>query len=324
MNIGFCFILSHKQMRSVFNSLLIALAIFDTLYLLFEINEQDYLSIRSNFVQVSDMYNLLFPKILFPLRAIMFYNSIFMTVAISLERYIAVTRPISLHLQMRDDKKAQVLRFLKYLVPVFVISVIATMPTFFELDANYNNATQVFEYDETIHKNTPEYQIDYIGITTIICTTLIPFATILYLNTSTYRTIFTKRKNQAVVNNGTQNINDGSNDSQFLRRHIASNEGKQAQEEKLFVIFFFSSVLFLVCHFPRFILDFYNTLYRKEIRFCAKAGFLDPPLWVWYLFYFHYFLVIINSSLNSAIYCLFSSKYRIQVEKCLTCFNIFK
>ena len=73
LNIVFCYVLSQKQLRNVFNSLLIALAVFDILYLVFDIFEV----FRREFNLSSEVHVFLFPKFLYPFRTIMFCSSIF-------------------------------------------------------------------------------------------------------------------------------------------------------------------------------------------------------------------------------------------------------
>ena len=138
MNLVFCYVLSHKEMRSLFNFLLIALAIFDNLFLLSQILE----SFRDHFKMATQIHIVLFPKILYPFKVIVFCSSIYMVVAISVERYIAVTRPIRLHLRLRNNKKEQIKRFMKYVLPVFILSVIINLPKFFETKTVSNDETE--------------------------------------------------------------------------------------------------------------------------------------------------------------------------------------
>jgi len=116
MNLVLCYVLSRKEMRNVFNSLLIALAIFDSLYLLL----QTVLTFAQNFKMTTHVWFLLYPKFLHPLQYIAFWCSMFMVFAISMERYIAVTCPISVYMQLLNNRKAHVKRFMGYLLPVFI------------------------------------------------------------------------------------------------------------------------------------------------------------------------------------------------------------
>ena len=76
---------SRKEMRNAFNLLLVTLACFDSLYLFGSILE----SFRKPdlFNMATDTHVLLFPHLLYPFTQFTFTASIFMTVAIALERY---------------------------------------------------------------------------------------------------------------------------------------------------------------------------------------------------------------------------------------------
>jgi len=316
LNILFSYVLSQKQLRNVFNSLLIALAVFDTFYLVFDMID----SFRRQYELVSEVHVFLFPKFLYPFRTIMFCSSIFMTVSISLERYIAVTDPISLHLEVRNDKEAQVKRFLRYLVPVLVLSIIVNIPKFFEATANYNDSTKSLQIDVTSLRRNPDYIFYYIGITRIIVTLIVPFTMVIYLNAKTYKIIYIRRNHQKGLSAKTEHLNNEENGNPLiLRRHIASQKEKHSSEEKLFVIFSSISLLFLVCHLPRFILYLDEAIFQKKAVECTEAGYSVAPVWMLQFGETSNFLLTINSSLNSAIYCLLSRKYRSQAKNALTC-----
>ena len=77
-------------MRNAFNLLLISLLGFDSWFLFGCILE----NFRRNFGLASNLHILLFPYFLYPTVMVAMSGSIFMTVAISLERYFAVHHPI--------------------------------------------------------------------------------------------------------------------------------------------------------------------------------------------------------------------------------------
>ena len=192
MNVVFCYVLSHKEMRSIFNLLLIALATFDSLFLFSQILD----AFRDHFKMATQMHIVLFPKILYPFKVIVLCSSIFMVVAISVERYIAVTRPIRLHLRLRHNNKEQIKRFMKYVCPVFMFSVIINGSKFFETYTILNDDTGLLRIEITTLRQSPDYIIYYLGTFRLIATVIIPFAIILYLNAVTYKTIRRRRKDR--------------------------------------------------------------------------------------------------------------------------------
>ena len=78
------------DMRNSFNLLLISLLCIDTWYLLGSVLE----SFRRCFDIYHQLHIIVFPYLLYPLQSVAMSASIFMTVGIALERYIAVHYPI--------------------------------------------------------------------------------------------------------------------------------------------------------------------------------------------------------------------------------------
>ena len=79
-------LISRKEMRNAFNMLLVTLACFDSLYLFGSILE----SFRKTevFDMATETHIVLFPYLLYPFTQFAFISSIFMTVAIALERCV--------------------------------------------------------------------------------------------------------------------------------------------------------------------------------------------------------------------------------------------
>ena len=86
-------------MRNSFNLLLIALSCFDTCYLVGSVLE----SMRKCFQLETDLHTMLFPYLLYPGQMIAMSGSVFMTVAIAMERYVAVHYPLDYN-QVRETK----------------------------------------------------------------------------------------------------------------------------------------------------------------------------------------------------------------------------
>ena len=224
---------------------------------------------------------------------------------------------------MKNNTEAQVKRFLKYLIPVLGFSLIVNSPKFLELKVIYNNSTDNLEIVATTLRKDPIYVFYYIGITLFIATLIVPFATVLYFNVRTFRIIYIRRKNQNSANDNMQQTNNGEIGNQLvLRTHLTLQEEKHTSEEKLFIIFFSISLLFLICQLPRLITNLQEAVFAKEMNECKKAGYHEFPLWTYPLIHISRLFLTINSSINSAIYCLFSSKYRAQAKKSFTCWKI--
>ena len=124
-NVFASIILSGKNMRNSFNILLIALAIYDSGYVLLDIFQK-----RSELH--TNLYVMLFPYLLYPLEMIAMTGSILLTVAIAIERYTAVHYPIS-YRQTLKNANAMKKRVASYLIPVTLICIAFNVTKFLEL-----------------------------------------------------------------------------------------------------------------------------------------------------------------------------------------------
>ncbi|TRY79731.1 hypothetical protein TCAL_16111, partial [Tigriopus californicus] len=129
-------VLTRVSMRNSFNLLLVTLALIDSTYLVGAILE----SLRKRFHVESDLQLVMFPYFLYPLNSIALTASIFMTVAIALERYIAVHYPLDYNRAM-NDLGAMQRRLLKYVIPVIFFSVAFNLTKFLESEVAYQNVT---------------------------------------------------------------------------------------------------------------------------------------------------------------------------------------
>ena len=77
--------------------------------------------------------------------------SIYMTVVIALERYIAVSRPISTYVASGDQEGLvkSWLKVLKYVGPVILFSVVINISTFFEFKVHCDNNEELIDANQT-------------------------------------------------------------------------------------------------------------------------------------------------------------------------------
>ena len=162
-----CFFMKNREdMRNSFNFLLIALAVYDSAYVILDILKK-----RSEIH--TQIYIILFPYFLYPLEMIAMTGSILLTVAIAIERYTAVHYPIS-YRQTMKNANAMRKRVATYLIPVTVICIAFNTTKFLEMSylckdldkivttSNTSfNATETLKYNNSvsnIYRNEPIYQ----------------------------------------------------------------------------------------------------------------------------------------------------------------------
>merc|ERR1719317_1920455 len=129
-NILSIIILSSKEMRSPFNRLLVALAVFDSVFISFMLLDYTFVRVyKWPFALDSELYAYLFPKLLFPLNNVSLCCSIYLIVCIAFERFSAVCRPFSYREAARPENVN--LRVFKYIFFVTVFSSLINITRFF-------------------------------------------------------------------------------------------------------------------------------------------------------------------------------------------------
>ena len=123
---------SRAANRIFFNKLLISLFTFDCVYLLMEIIER----VRLPFGLATQIHKLMYPYFLRPLTKVSLTSSIFMTIAIAYERYVAIKRPI-LHRQSLTSRRFRRRNLMKYICCVILWSIVLNVPIWFESEIKW-------------------------------------------------------------------------------------------------------------------------------------------------------------------------------------------
>ena len=157
--VGMCFntiaiivILSMNKRQNIFNYLLICLLATDSVYLFFCVSYE----ILDHIITSDRWFNLIYPKIIHPLINMSVTLSIFLTVAISHERFIAVQYPI-VHSQKMKSAKSRKICLLKYLIVTILLSIIFHLPKFFEIDIVWVNENSTEDIGERPSKKYLRY-----------------------------------------------------------------------------------------------------------------------------------------------------------------------
>jgi hypothetical protein len=131
-------ILFSRKMANVFNRTLAILAILDTVFIILDILE----SIRMFHEKKGNYWHLhLFPYFLYPMQNIAMVASIYLTVVVAVERYLAVSRPVSVF--MGDAEGRRWGKVFNFVMPVVIFSVLFNLPTFFEFSVIDRPATEI-------------------------------------------------------------------------------------------------------------------------------------------------------------------------------------
>ena len=82
---------------------------------------------------------------------------------------------------------------------------------------------------------------------------------------------------------------------------------------KLAYIFVFIIIVFLACHFPRWLINFYEMFTMENAIHCGQMYF--PPLWFLCITDLTHVLMAINSIANFLIYCWFNPNFKMLVRR---------
>ena len=155
--LGIRILIMKESAQNLFNYLLITLFIADSVYLVLANME----SLLNVLIASDYLYFLLFPNFIYPGRWMAMTMSIFMTVAIAHERYVAVRYPIK-HRTQEKSAKFRWRRLGKYVITSVVLAILSNLPHAFEskfrwkdmrnyTDDSQERQAQKFKYLDTYY-----------------------------------------------------------------------------------------------------------------------------------------------------------------------------
>jgi len=281
-------VFSQRAFKSNFNNLLVALAVFDLLFLFIMITE----SVKKNFMprfgepgSITSIHHLIWPHGIFPLMNILLTSSVYMTVSISVERFVAIFFPMMYKTNNQGGNCSRS-SILCHILPVILLSVLINLPTFFASKVEVVDAEFLDMYGghfdpanlPAINSTTigvtwirkhPAYAIGYQNWARFLLLGLVPSLLLVVLNLSVFLAI--------------------------QRRRSTCRDASYAHILLLIVL------VFLLCQSPRLFLNFWEL---------TLDPFCGPPAWFDMLHELSKWLIALNSAINFFIYCLAGAKFR--------------
>ena len=130
---GTCLIIAYRLSKhNIFNHLIIFLFIVDSFFLFVEI----IVVLVQNLDVKNEMLTIMFPKFAYPMSAICLTLSVFLTVGIAHERYIAIKHLI-VHSQQNSSAKFRRTKIIKYILPMLFCAIAFNIPKFFEAELEW-------------------------------------------------------------------------------------------------------------------------------------------------------------------------------------------
>merc|ERR1719219_2580793 len=208
-----------------------------------------------------------------------------MTLAVTVERYIAVCRPHQYRTISQTMSNTK--RLLVYIIPVTSISFALNIPKFMEVKLTESNGTNVVDASDT--RSNPTY-IFYYTLSLIwhptLTTGILPF----FLQIRQSRQILSGRQNE-----------------------------KRRSEFNLAITLLSIVLMHLLCNALRVVLGvLVVALVDVQVNCIKEQGHYIPPLWIMCLESVAHLLVIFNFSSNFLIYCSVSTQFKAALSKLCT------
>ena len=271
-------VLSHRQMRNSTSYYLISLAIYDMLVLLFM---SLFLAIPTIYLEkdILEGYYFAYPYMhpfVYPIALIAQTGTVYTILAFTVERYIAVCRPL------HAANTCTMARTKRVILIIFISSITYNIPRFFEYQTkqiwsdDYNRTIATIEFTE-IGKNKV-FQEVYFIYTYLIVMFLLPFSLLTVLNILLIRAV---------------------NHAKATRHAITSSSSK---ETNLTVMLIVVINVFLACQLPALVDNMMVTIFGLEKLNCSVD-------WVRFTTISN-LLVVVNSAVNFILYCTVGKRFR--------------
>lgn len=199
-NIISMIILSRPQMRSSINYLLIGLARIDTVLIITSILLFGLPGIYPYSKCLFTYYYIVYPHIVFfvfPLAMVSQTASVYLTITVSLERFVAVCHPLKAR-SLCTYGRARI-----YVIGIVIFSVMYNLPRLWEGNAqgHWHKEYNVTVYcpQQTSFRDNHLYKEIYIHWMYLMCMYLLPFGSLAVLNACIYRQVRNNMLNTSTI-----------------------------------------------------------------------------------------------------------------------------
>ncbi|XP_072383943.1 FMRFamide receptor [Diabrotica undecimpunctata] len=274
-NIISMIILSRPQMRSSINYLLIGLARVDTVLIITSMLLFGLPGLYPYSGMLFTYFYVVLPHIapvVYPLATVVQTASVYLTVTVSLERFVAVCHPLRAR-SLCTYGRARI-----YVVGIIIFSAMYNLPKLWETTVqkewSERDNTTIYCVRESELRGNETYIHIYIHWLYLICMYLVPFVALAVLNACIYRQVLRANKER-----------------QRLSRNQKREIGLATMLLGVVVVFFICNLLPLVIN----IIETFQVQIPFELDYLLQTSNL---------------LVTINSSVNFIIYVIFGEKFK--------------
>lgn len=273
-------VLSRKNMCTTTNCYLVALASADLMFLIILTTTLgEYLFKRNDSAFYRYAIYVPFATIFMQ---IFLMSSIWLTVVLAMERYLAICRPFYVP-HICSIFGARVI-----IVIIYISAFICRMPNFWEYKIMH--AHDIYYITLTDFALSHHYQTVYHWIVDVVFTTILPFLFLLILN---FRLIWEVRKSTA-----------------YIQRNLIVTVNKAnltAQKEELQITIMLISIVlvFFICQFPYVMYTAIVSTHKFQL---VSSGFMMFR-------YVAMMMLSLKAALNFILYCWFSEKFWVTLKR---------
>ena len=227
----------------------------------------------------------------FPIGHMGTFGTIFMTLAISHERYLAIQDPFRYNRSLKEEKD-QRNRLLTYLIPTVILSISGNIPRFYTFKVEHEGDEPELLLDLGCNEN---YLFYYTFLVNTIPFGIIPFILLIYFGVKTFQRLRVHHDN-------------------FRRSSIYSVSEEQTRsqtEEGMAKVMVAIVGVYSITHFLRFFLHSMDGITQSRWDRCTKYGRHTGKEDVYLAVVgISIFMEIINSSISPIIYCIIYPDFR--------------
>lgn len=279
------YVLLRPTVKGIFSNILMGLASFDALFLICAIVTFGLPTVSVWYKK--NIFHTIMP-VSYGLTHTARVGSVMATLSVTLERFFAIVFPF---------KDVEVVK--RWLLPCAVtFTVTYNIPKFFELTTEFDPYTNETQAVGTDMRRNQAYSRFYVFWSKVIVTDLIPYFTILTLNSFIVTKIVKSIRFRARILQARNMQAEEVSEDQLRALE------KQRQEHKLGILLVAISILFILCQSFKMIPDLYEIMYCESIANCESTPFVT------FCVNLSHLLVCFNSSANFVIYLLGGEKFR--------------
>jgi hypothetical protein len=311
-------LISKRAPKKLFNLMLINLLAWDTMFLILHISRR-LTSLEDADGNLRHACSEGTTNFLIPLWNIALAESTFMTILLSIERYVSIKHAAVYNKYIETSTTSRFRQYVKYILPCTILTFILHLPEFFATNTEVQLISlhskndhcnlkihRCFNHEEL--RKTENVSIYYRSFVKLAIDGIIPLTCLIYCNI----TVFLEVKNHM---RSSLRIGDKYSARLEVDEARLSNQSDKDKKEfvrsiehKLAKIMFGIVVIFTICQLPYLGLTASESIYLT--KFIKEGKKLLYPTSVSICESVSNFMLTINASVNVIIYCYFDTDYR--------------